>query len=193
MFLDTRAITFFWGLGCFRSPNRKLDFLSEKKSLKTDFLAPISLLRIPCGLYRPPHASGVRASVLHVRSCVGNRLFCLNPTRHHALPLSKRDAVQTTFFCKYRIYSPERDGGSRSNIEVPPLLVGIYPVSNTYKAGVGRTIRCQILVAPVRDSTPGVTASPYNEKSKITTSDFSTFDRRFCQKFANREFSCFSE
>ena len=29
------------------------------------------------------------------------------------------------------------------NIEVPPLLVGIYPVSNTYKAGVGRTIRCQ--------------------------------------------------
>ena len=37
----------------------------------------------------------------------------------------------------------DRTAARYRNIEVPPLLVGIYPVSNTYKAGVGRTIRCQ--------------------------------------------------
>ena len=36
-----------------------------------------------------------------------------------------------------------QEASGRIIIERVPLLVGIYPVSNTYKAGVGRTIRCQ--------------------------------------------------
>ncbi len=133
----------------------------------------------------------VVSELVFYMSVVALETACFASTQLATMPYPSQKEMRSK---RHRIYSPERDGGSRSNIEVPPLLVGIYPVSNTYKAGVGRTIRCQILVAPVRDSTPGVTASPYNEKSKITgTSDFSTFDRRFCQKFANREFSCFSE
>ena len=90
-----------------------------------------------------PHASGVRASVLHVRSCVGNRLFASTQLAVMPYP-SHKNAVQNPTIANIEsilLSVSLHAGGSRSNIEWRPVLVGIYPVSNTHKASAGCTTR----------------------------------------------------
>ena len=90
-----------------------------------------------------PHASGVRASVLHVRSCVGNRLFASTQLAVMPYP-SHKNAVQNPIIANIEsilLSVSLHAGGSRSNIEWRPVLVGIYPVSNAHKASAGCTTR----------------------------------------------------
>ena len=99
------------------------------------------------GLYRSriqfPHANGVRASVLHVRSCVGNRLFASTQLAVMPYP-SHKNAVQNPTIANIEsilLSVSLHAGGSRSIIEWRPVLVGIYPVSNAHKASAGCTTR----------------------------------------------------
>ena len=55
-----------------------------------------------------PHASGVRASVLHVRSCVGNRLFASTQLAVMPYPWHK-SAVQNDIF-----FHVEADAGTQN-------------------------------------------------------------------------------